>query len=166
MLLSIMLDKSLSLRVCYLTSKNHEHNLPLIFLNISLNINVIRLEFRSSRFVRPKHWAVIRGILFWFKTGSTQFSEKGWGRLYFYHVNRSSQYISSARVTHKRSSPKPIRQFAALNSNLCLKERALYLNVRINALQIHFLIWDTYTCLAWLIEEASDNVSRCCFVNR
>lgn len=40
MLLSIMLDKSLSLRVCYLTSKNHEHNLPLIFLNISLNINV------------------------------------------------------------------------------------------------------------------------------
>jgi len=112
---------------CYLTCKKHKHNLPLIYLNISLNIIVIRLEFRSSGFVQTLSTeSSYRGILFWFKNRQHPVFRKGAGRLCFYHVFRSSQYISSARVTHKRSSPNiPIRQFAALYSNLCLKERAL-----------------------------------------
>lgn len=48
---------------------------------ISLNVNVIRLEFRAAGFVQNTA-AVVRGILFWFKTGSTQFSEKRWGSIF------------------------------------------------------------------------------------
>lgn len=74
---STMLDKSLSLRVCYLTSKNmHEHNLPLIFLNISLNINVIKLEVRSSS-SKTEQLTLLEEFYFGSKQAAPSFQKRG-----------------------------------------------------------------------------------------